>query len=275
MSKPSYMKVFLCYSNYMNNIKIAFFDIDGTILSHSTRIISDQTVNTLHALQNKGIKIVIATGRAPLELPDFRGVDFDAYLLFNGSYCFDSTGTIYSKPMDKDDIKIVTENAIKMHKAVMVSGKNSLSAYSLDEEMIEYEMFANIMPSVDPNYMNVIANEDIYQMMVTCKEGEYEEIIKGTKHTKIAPWWPKVTDVFSSDNDKGAAIKNILKHYGISKDEAMAFGDGGNDFEMLQEVKYGIAMGNGSEKLKAIAYDVCGHIDDEGLTKYCIQNNLI
>lgn len=49
----------------MMNIKAIFFDIDGTIRSFKTKTIPENTANTLRKLKEKGIKIFIATGRAP------------------------------------------------------------------------------------------------------------------------------------------------------------------------------------------------------------------
>ncbi|MDR0348571.1 MAG: HAD hydrolase family protein, partial [Tannerella sp.] len=58
----------------------------------------------------------------------------------------------------------------------------------------------------------------------------------------------------------------ILEHYGISLSETMAFGDGGNDIPMLQHVACGIAMGNASDEVKAVAGYVTDSVDDDGLT---------
>jgi hydroxymethylpyrimidine pyrophosphatase-like HAD family hydrolase len=46
----------------------------------------------------------------------------------------------------------------------------------------------------------------------------------------------------------------------------MAFGDGGNDIPMLQHVACGIAMGNASDEVKAVAGYVTDSVDDDGLT---------
>lgn len=66
-------------------IKIAFFDIDGTLSNMETRSVSDITIETLQRLQANNIKVCIATGRHPLSVPTFEGVTFDAILSFNGS----------------------------------------------------------------------------------------------------------------------------------------------------------------------------------------------
>ena len=73
----------------MPQTKIVFFDIDGTLVDMQTKQISTKTIEALQRLKAKGIKLCIATGRSPVSLPKFVGVDFDAYLTFNGSYCYD------------------------------------------------------------------------------------------------------------------------------------------------------------------------------------------
>ena len=60
-------------------------------------------------------------------------------------------------------------------------------------------------------------------------------------------------------------IQHLLAHYGIAPDEAIAFGDGGNDIEMLRYVGTGVAMGNASDEVKAAADYVTTSVDDEGI----------
>ena len=45
----------------------------------------------------------------------------------------------------------------------------------------------------------------------------------------------------------------------------MAFGDQMNDYEMLQQVKYGYAMSNAVEPIKHVAYDVIGSNDEQSV----------
>ena len=72
----------------MKKIKIIFFDIDGTLIDMRKKEISEKVLETLLKLKNNGIKICIATGRSPMQVPCFPNVEFDAFLTYNGSYCF-------------------------------------------------------------------------------------------------------------------------------------------------------------------------------------------
>lgn len=67
----------------------------------------------------------------------------------------------------------------------------------------------------------------------------------------------------------------MLKYYGIDKSQAMAFGDGNNDIEMLKAVGNGIAMANASDDLKAVADEICGDVSEDGIYHYCLEKRLI
>ena len=67
-------------------IKIAFFDIDGTLLKMGCKEPTDKTVKALNSLHQNGILLCMATGRGYLSIPKFKDITFDVLLTFNGSY---------------------------------------------------------------------------------------------------------------------------------------------------------------------------------------------
>ena len=105
-------------------------------------------------------------------------------------------------------------------------------------------------------------------MMVAATSDEYDALLKNTTKLQAVSWWPKACDIIPKDGGKGKAIENILKHYGYTKEESMAFGDGGNDKDMLIAAGCGVAMGNARDEVKAIADCVIGDNDHEGIAKY-------
>ena len=82
----------------MNKPKIIFFDVDGTLvpLKGAAR---PRTLEALRRLHQNGIRLCIATGRAPMEVPKFEGVSFDAFLTYNGSYCFTPEQDLFKNPI--------------------------------------------------------------------------------------------------------------------------------------------------------------------------------
>ena len=80
------------------DIKIAFFDVDGTLVDMEKKIISPKMIETLKRLKKNGIILCIATGRGPYMVPTFPGIDFDVFLAFNASYCYTKDEVIFENP---------------------------------------------------------------------------------------------------------------------------------------------------------------------------------
>ena len=108
-----------------------------------------------------------------------------------------------------------------------------------------------------------------------CRESDWPAILKGTSGAKIAAWWDRAVDIIPISGGKGAGIQKVLAYYGLTPEDAMAFGDGNNDIEMFQAVGHSVAMGNASSDLKAIASEVCRPCAEDGIYHYCKENGLI
>jgi len=115
----------------------------------------------------------------------------------------------------------------------------------------------------------------VYQILIGCRESEHEALIRDARGVKIAVSWHRAVDVIPAGSGKGIAIARVLGHFGLDASQAMAFGDSQNDLEMLQAVGTGVAMGNASAQVKAIADDVCGAVSEDGIYHYCLAHGLI
>ena len=254
----------------MKDVKIIFFDIDGTLIDVNKKAISDKTVEALLRLKDNGIKICIATGRAPGSVPKFEEIEFDAYLTFNGSYCFNEKEAILSTPIPKDDVMKIVANAARINRATSIANGERVVANGVDDDIVQYFAFAKLEVPVSDDFDEVL-NDEIYQIMMGGTKEEYDEILRDTKNAKITSWWDRGVDIIPSNSGKGKGIEAILEYYGIDRSESMAFGDGGNDIEMLQTV----AMGNALDHVKEVADEICGTSADDGIYHYCLENGLI
>ena len=255
-------------------IKIIFFDIDGTLIDMQKKQISPKTLEMLKMLKENGIRICLATGRSPVSLPVFDGVEFDAYLTFNGSLCYTVEEIVFSNPIPSEDVQKLIRNAAALGRPVSVATRDRLAANGSDADLADYYAFAHQKLTVAEDFDSV-SREEVYQVMLGCREADYPAILRGVDGAKIAAWWDRAVDVIPANGGKGMGIRKILDYYQFDRDEAMAFGDGNNDIEMLEAVGTGVAMENASEKLKAIADDVCGHVAQDGAYHYWKEHGLI
>lgn len=230
-------------------IKIVFFDIDGTLLPLKQKDLSPELKMALRTLRQKGIKIFLASGRPKFALPKFSGVEFDGAISFNGQYCFDHERVLYDNEMDADEVKMVYANARKMGRAMVACHQDSMYCDRHEKMLDEYFAIArHSVHHIDdfPSYLQ----KPVYQMMAAIPETLEEKLLEGTKKIQIVRWWPYACDLIPKDGGKGKAVQGVLKVYGLKKEEAMAFGDGGNDIDMLQAVGLSVAMGNGLQSVK-------------------------
>ena len=255
-------------------IKIAFFDIDGTLVDMNTKSITDKMIDTLLALKQKGIILCIATGRPPTSVPSFPRIEFDAFLTFNASYCFTKEHVIFNNPIPKQDVQKVIRNAKVMHRPVSIANTKRCGANGRDQDLVDYYAISKQEVVVIEDFEE-LAKEDIYQIMVGGNDEEYKAMLQGVDGAKVTAWWTRAADIIPANGGKGLGVEKVLDYFHFTKEEAIAFGDGTNDIEMLEAVGTGVAMGNASEDVKAVADEVCGSVAEEGIYHYCLDKHLI
>ncbi len=259
----------------MDEIKIIFFDIDGTLIDMNRKKISEKTLEALRRLKERNILLCLATGRGPMGLPHFEGVEFDAFLTFNGSYCFDKEQTIFSNPIPSEDVETIVQNAASIHRPVSIATRDRMIANGKDEDLVEYYSFAGLEVIVSEDFDKTIKEEEIYQVMLGCRKEDHPHLMRNVQKARITAWWDRAVDVIPSDGGKGEGIRQILSYYHLDRSEALAFGDGDNDIEMLCAVGCGVAMENASTGLRAAADEICGHVAKDGIYHYLTARGLL
>ena len=79
-------------------------------------------------------------------------------------------------------------------------------------------------------------------------------------------------EILPLESRKGTAAKVLLEHYGLSAQQAVAFGDSDVDVDLLQCCGLGVAMGNAPRQVKEAADFVTASNDEEGV--YIALNSL-
>ena len=258
------------------DIKIAFFDVDGTLVDMEKKVITPAMIETLKHLKENGIILCMATGRGPYLVPSFPGIDFDVFLSYNASYCYTKDEVIFSNPIPKEDVKAIVENASEIHRPVFLAGVEGGGANGCDKDLADYFAIAKSKVNVLDNFdFEKLMDKKVYQMMVGCYKEEYADILRDVDGARITTWWTRAADITPANGNKGVGVRKILDYYHLDKENAIAFGDGTNDIEMLEAVGTGVAMGNATDDVKAVADAICGHVAEDGIYHYCKEQGLI
>ena len=177
-------------------------------------------------------------------------------------------------PINEHDKYQIISNLKQMNRAIAISNEHMIVTNGTAPDLEQYFAFGSEKLKIADNF-DEISRTDIYQIMCSCKKDEHSQILSGAPHSQITAWWDKAVDIIPLNSGKGNAVAAVLRHYGFSKDEAIAFGDGHNDIEMLEAVGIGVAMGNAKDEVKAKADFVCQSVENDGIYHYCVENKLI
>ncbi len=269
-------------------IKAILLDIDGT-LTNSRKEITPDTKQALMKAQEKGMRLVIASGRPSRGIFKYGNqldmrMNHGLFVCYNGARVVDcSTGDVYvdvtippelSKEvlahMKKFDVRTIITHGSHM----VVEDVYNCMIHDGDREfnVIEYESRMNgyrLMETEDlEEYTNFPVNKILTAGDSTYLQEHYQEM--------AAPFQGRLSMMFTANFyyeftalgiDKGTALKTAMAKIGIQPEECIAFGDAENDISMLKYAGIGVAMGNGQPAVKKMADIIADDNDHDGIAK--------
>lgn len=262
--------------NNPHRIKAVFFDIDGTLISFKTGKIPESTQDALKKLREKGIKVIVATGRSINSLHHISHLEFDGFITFNGAYCVTASQELISRnTIDRADIQSLICYAGEAPLSYSLMYENKVEINDATQEVVG--MYAHINLPVPPVHdKEHIDIENVLQANIFLRPEAEAEFMQTVMPNSISSrWTPLFADVNAGGITKQLGIENFCKHFGIDTADTMAFGDGGNDITMLKFVKIGVAMGNANDQVKDIADFVTGEVDEHGIEQALIRFGLL
>ena len=265
----------------MRTYSIVFMDIDGTLLDSQHRVMP-QTKARVQELHRRGIPIVLCSARPPEGVNRVAGQVglYGARACYNGGLIYDAYSTILR------DVGIDIHRAMDFRRFV---------AERFPELVVSAYLY-NIWMTEDPRHPMIRQEAEISGCAPLM--GELEQVAGAVSHVHkllcigdpaqirtlqrlVRQYFPQLTALRSKANyleilppqsTKGSAAQVLLQHYGLSADQAVAFGDSDVDADLLQYCGLGVAMGNAPRQVKEAADYVTASNDEEGV--YIALNSL-
>lgn len=249
-----------------NRIKAAFFDIDGTLVSFRTHSVPDSARDAIARLRANGVKVFIATGRLLRHTEVVRDIEVDGYITVNGSYCLTSSGeVIYEQAFPRELLYRVFDLEQRYGFQTEYMTHENIYVDSITEQVQASIEMVDIVPEVaDPKH--IVATQPVLQLCPYLSPELEREVMAHLPECVGSRWNDSFMDVNLRGIDKATAAVKVMEYYGLSMDESMAFGDGGNDVSLIREVALGIAMGNACDELKSVADYITTSVDDDGIS---------
>ena len=281
--------------------KLIAIDLDGTLLNSYGQV-SERNREALKKAQEKGIQIVLASGRSTNSVKNMANeLGNNNYIICgNGSLVYDlrNEDIIYDKFIEKKKalqiIKICEQNSIyyNVYTENMVIAKtlsNNVLFYHQENankpdsrktkinlveniyEYIENLENENILKFTISDNSNIIFNSiikklrDIKNIDVLDVAHMSRKIIKsGTEEVEIAYYYTEIT---TENVDKWNATKWLAEKLNISNEEIIGIGDNVNDKLLIENAGLGVAMGNSAPYIKEIADRVVATNNEDGVAQ--------
>lgn len=262
-------------------IKVAFFDIDGTLISDRTgHRIPQDTRDALIELRRRGVTLAIASGRSPAQLPPcitggFPGLEdaFDVYVTLSGSLCYDASGVFHETPMHRASKERFCAHVAEGRFDALALMRDRVISNRHSEKVAEMErLVGTTFPAGD---FGRVLEEPCYQFCAFVPPKRDAWVRELMPDCIIARWSDLFCDVIPAESSKPRGVQATLDHLGLTREEAIAFGDGGNDTTMLEYVGTGVAMGNGTPEAKVAADYITDDVDKGGIAHALAHFGLI
>lgn len=258
----------------MKDIKLVALDLDGTLFDNSSRI-SKRNLTAIRSITDKGIHVVISTGRPFEGIPfdQIKGTGINYAITANGSGIYEiSTGKcLYENAMDEELVTPILNFLLTrdIHMDAFIGGKGytPIQCVETAQKLTVPSSIKNYIITTRTRLDNILQFIHENQLKVQKMTLNFYPAADGTlidRETvrKFLVSNPTITTVCGgynnleftrADANKGVGLRKLAEILGVNPDATMAIGDTENDLAIIEAAGIGVAMGNATDAVKARA----------------------
>lgn len=270
----------------MKDIKLVALDLDGTLFDNSSRI-SERNLTAIRRITDKGIHVVISTGRPFEGIPfdQIKGTGINYAITANGSGIYEiSTGKcLYENAMDEELVTPILNFLLTrdIHMDAFIGGKGYTPVQCVEtaQKLTVPSSIKNYIITTRTRLDNILQFIHENQLKVQKMTLNFYPAADGTlidRETvrKFLVSNPSITTVCGgynnleftrADANKGVGLRKLAEILGVNPDATMAIGDTENDLAIIEAAGIGVAMGNATDAVKAKADYVTTSNTEDGV----------
>ncbi|MBN2012489.1 HAD family phosphatase [candidate division KSB1 bacterium] len=272
------MSVFIsaCKTNSLRYTHV-YLDLDGTAVD-TTNTIRPATIEAVKAFQARGGKVGIATGRTFEQArdaieqlrPDLPVVLFNGGIIVDRkNHRFDILGNLDDQTM-RTTLRLLAANqdiaGIVLHFPVASIPDRNTPQFA--EQAKDFGVTFRYLDNLQS-----LSADSLIKIIILCPPDQTEHIYTAIKNSipttsRLVISSAVTIEVMPAQISKATALKRIAKQNGFSMEDVVAFGDSGNDVEMLSSVGLGIAMWNGRPQTRDAADIIIGPNYSDSIAKF-------
>lgn len=257
--------------------KLIALDLDGTTLNAESKL-NSATVHTMQRLQAAGHVVSIITGRS------YQGSQSIYDELHLTSPMINFNGSLGHLPHQEWPL----EYQFTINKAIVLAlvkyrehlgineiiAENKTSTMTAGQDLIAGQFFPEIAdsPRLTPTTLTRNPNSLVLLVQLDRRDAIIDWITdRFGDQVDVGVWGGPnaILEITSKGVHKAKGVAYLADHLQIARRNIIAFGDEHNDLEMLQYAGLGVAMANGTDKIKATADDITAYDNDQnGVARY-------
>lgn len=260
-------------------------DLDGTTLRND-KSLSPRTVAVLVGAQQRGMRLIIASGRPPqgiahvaeaLQLARYGGY----VLAYNGGQLWKPEPLdwqlIDSHILPLEAREIAYEMGKEAGMELLTYHDGTLISEDICNPYVAGSLRANrLRPNQVAHFLEATAALPLAKCMVVGEPTILEPLERpvAMRLLNIATVFrsePYFMEIVPRGIDKGRGLERLLSEMGETPDHLIACGDAPNDIPMLCYAALGVAMGNAQPAVKAAADTICGTNEEDGVAQIAEQ----
>lgn len=249
-------------------IKLVASDIDGTLLPIGHTHISQSFFDVIDELDRMGIIFVAASGR---QIPSLHMLfekvrDKIVFIAENGAYVEYRGETLHEQGMSHSLVKEIVADIKKTPgcEPIVSTKKTVYITEYADTFFRNREKEILYSTTVTDDFFNI--SDKVFKV-TACN---YDGIQPNARD--FARSWEKFASVTVSGEmyfdfmdlsvSKGNALEIVMRHFDITSDNCMVFGDNYNDISMLKKTEHAFAMEHSDDTVKSHARYLTGNVEE-------------
>ena len=263
-------------------IRCIAMDLDDTLLRDDLSI-STENQNAIQSALDRGVKIVLASGRMVASMQSYAetlGLDMPL-IAYNGAMVREAVSgeTLYHKPVPYEVALQVIPIFQETHFHLNVYLDERLYVKEWDIWSEQYQASAGVTPHPAGDLLAILKGPPtkmlgigVIEAIEAMRENLEQRFGSDLDFTRSKP---NYLEILAPGVSKGDALQFLARKWGFDRDEIMAIGDAPNDLAMIQWAGTGVAMANAvpsvRENADVIVTDNNHHGVAEAIRKFVLE----
>ena len=239
-----------------------FIDIDGTLMGGNPQAL-EKNLAVIQKVRSLGHKVFISTGRSTAYIPEeVKAEDcFDGVISGAGAIIRMDGREIFKKLMPYETVLKMGEILQSINQPSALEGEKDM--YYFDTSDYTDKTWIKLEKG---NYVSVITEEIPIEKFTVFGQAP-KEIGESLGEDYVVLQHRDYCEIIRRECSKARAMKYVMESLNLPMSHSIAIGDSMNDYDMIEEAGFGVAMGNAIDEIKELADITVAEVNNAGVAE--------